>query len=238
MPVAIVDGRISDACERGLALRGFNIIKTEKNESVGDAISYHPDIAMFVADEVVITSVYYAEYSESVFSDIRYYTNNTKIRFVDEKQDKKYPYDAIFNALVIGKKMFCKTDTVSPAVLEYAREKSYEIIHVNQGYPACTVLPLSDSAAITSDKGMAKVLSSHGIKVTLIEDGDIALPPHEYGFIGGAAGVYLDTVYFLGDVTSHRSYEKIREACDAENKKIVSLSPDKLADLGRIIFLP
>ena len=85
---------------------------------------------------------------------------------------------------------------------------------------------------------MHDVLTKHGIRVTLIENGDVLLPPYEYGFIGGASGVFGDTVYFLGDVTKHRSYEKIRKACEGEGKDVVSLSDEGLIDLGRIIFLP
>lgn len=238
MPIAIVDGRISEACERGLMLRGFQIIKTVKNTDIGEAVSYHPDMLMFSHGNTVITSVYYAEYAESIFSDIRYFSADSKVRFVDEVQREKYPYDAIFNALVIGKRIFCKTDSVSEAVLEYAKCEGLEVVHVSQGYPACTVLAISESAAITADRGMCEVLSSSGIKVTLIENGDMLLPPYEYGFIGGAAGVFGDTVYFLGDVTKHRDYEKIRTACEGEGKRIVSLSSEGLIDLGRILFLP
>lgn len=237
MPIAIVDGRISDECERGLMLRGFKVIKTEKNKSIGEAVCYHPDMLTFVDGNTVITSVYYAEYAESLFSDIRYYSKDARITFIDEMQSEKYPHDAIFNALVIGKRIFCKSDTISKAVLEHAKERGLEIVHVNQGYPACTVLPISDDAAITADKCMCEALTRHGISVTLIEDGDILLPPYEYGFIGGAAGVFGNDVYFLGDVTKHRSYEKIREACEAVGKRIVSLSGEGLTDLGRILFL-
>ena len=238
MPCAIVDGRISVECERALIHRGFNVIKTQKNKYVGDAVSYHPDIVAFFDGNTVITSVYYAEDAEALFSDIRYCSPMVKIRFVDEMQNEKYPRDAIFNALVMGKRIFCKTDTVSPAVLEYARYCGLEVVHVNQGYPACTTLALSDEAAITADRGMADIMIRCGIRVTLIENGDILLPPHEYGFIGGTAGVYNGAVYFLGDVTTHRSYKKIIEAVEAEGLGAVSLSGDMLSDLGRIIFLP
>ena len=237
MSIAIVDGRISEACERGLLKFGFKVVKTEKNGYIGEAVSYHPDMLLFVHEGTVISSVYYAENAECFFSDIRCASENARLCFVDEWQSEKYPSDAIFNALVIGNKLFCKTDTVSGAVLEYARKKDMEVVHVNQGYPACTTLPISENAAITADKGIYDVLEKNGISVTLIENGDILLPPYEYGFIGGAAGVHKDRIFFLGDVTKHRSYEKIRMACEACKKEIVSLSDEKLVDLGRIFFL-
>lgn len=237
MPLAIVDGRISAECEAALTRYGYNVIKTQKNTKIGEAVSYHPDMLMFLHNNRIITSVYYAEEAESLFSDLRYFSTDVSISFVDEAQGAKYPADAIYNALVIGNRLFCKTDTVSSAVLSYARDTGLDIIHVNQGYPACTVLPLSDRAAITADRGMAAALADSGIEVTLIENGDISLPPHEYGFIGGAAGVHGGRVYFLGDITTHRSYPKIKEACEGHGLKAVSLGSGAPVDLGRILFI-
>jgi hypothetical protein len=110
------------------------------------------------------------------------------------------------------------------------------LVDVAQGYPACTVLKLSDGAAVTADRGMAKVLSEHGIRVYLIEDGGIALPPYEYGFIGGSAGVHDGVVYFLGDVSRHPSYAAILAALECEGLRHVSLSGGALVDLGGILF--
>jgi hypothetical protein len=73
--------------------------------------------------------------------------------------------------------------------------------------------------------------------VYVIETGDVTLPPYEYGFIGGAAGVYQGVVYFLGDLDTHRSKDVIKEACKAAKVVPVSLSCEPLADLGRIIFI-
>ena len=71
----------------------------------------------------------------------------------------------------------------------------------------------------------------------IIENGDISLPPYEYGFIGGAAGVYKNEVYFLGDISLHRSAKKICDAIRAEGFEPVSLSSEPLSDLGRILFI-
>ena len=73
--------------------------------------------------------------------------------------------------------------------------------------------------------------------VWLPDSGDILLPPHEYGFIGGAAGVFRDNVYFIGSIERHRDFHKIDAAIRAEGYTPVSLSDGPLTDLGRIIFI-
>ena len=99
------------------------------------------------------------------------------------------------------------------------------------------MLKLSDEAVITADRGLAKIFVEDGIRVTLIEDGGIDLPPYPYGFIGGCAGVYGGKVYFNGDVSLHPSLELIIDAIEREGMEIVCLSKEKLRDIGGIIFM-
>jgi hypothetical protein len=99
------------------------------------------------------------------------------------------------------------------------------------------VLKISENAAITADRGMAKALSDNGITVTLIENSSISLPPYEYGFIGGAGAAFGDKVFFLGDITSHPSYCKISDAISKCSRHPHSLSDEGLADLGGITFI-
>ena len=127
--------------------------------------------------------------------------------------------------------------SASEALIESAKKFGYEIVNVKQGYPACTVLKLSDSAAITADQGMANILEKHGIRVTLIEQGNVSLPPHEYGFIGGAGAIDGDRLFFFGDVKTHPESEKIIAAAEAEGLQIVPLGGGGLRDLGGIVFL-
>ena len=237
MAVAIVDCRISERCERSLLLRGFKVIKMPPSKKLGVAVESHPDMLMLKHGNEIITSADYCDEAAYVFSDIRELCPDVRIRFTDECFDVEYPRDAIFNALVADDKIYCRRASVSPAVLEVAERQGLQIINVKQGYPACTALYLARGVCITADKGMARALQSSGMTVFLIEDGDISLPPHEYGFIGGAAGVHNGVVYFLGNLDSHRSADIIKEACNAAKVAPVSLSDEPLSDLGRIIFI-
>ena len=126
--------------------------------------------------------------------------------------------------------------SVSQKIKEMADRLGYEICHTNQGYPACTVLAFGNNA-ITADKGVARLMESEGIKVTLIGNGGISLPPHEYGFIGGASGVVGDKVYFFGDLLSHPDGQLIGDKLREAGFTPISLSDEPLRDLGGIIAL-
>ena len=93
------------------------------------------------------------------------------------------------------------------------------------------------NSAITADAGLASVLKNNGVKVTLINQGGISLPPHEYGFIGGASGVVDNKIYFFGNLDSHPDVKAIREAILSEGYLPVSLSDEELSDFGGIIAL-
>lgn len=236
MKCAIVDERISEKCERGLIKHGFQVIKCPPFKKLPSALSSHPDILMAKIGNRIISSVEYCEEFPYLFSDIRELAPDVEMTFSDEYVSEKYPHDAIFNAMTVGNQIFLKEDTASISVKNFSKSLGLEIIPVKQGYPACTVLAFGNSA-ITADKGMQKALAQRGINVTLISNGDISLPPHEYGFIGGASGVYKDEVYFLGDIKTHRNSDIILKAIKQENFIPVSLSDEPLRDLGRIIFV-
>ena len=233
---ALVDTRITEKMRRSLMLRGFSIIELAPFAPLGEAVRSHPDTLIFRVGDRVVSSAEYAESASYVFTDLRDRVENIKMTFSDDRLGATYPSDCAYNALVMGELVFCKTASISHAVLETAASLGKKIVDVRQGYPACSTLPLGDRAAVTADRGMAKALSSNGIKVYEIEEGFISLAPHEYGFIGGACGVFRDKVYFLGDYTAHPSREILERAMADEGYTPVCLSDEPLMDLGGILF--
>lgn len=236
--IAIVDSRISEAQERRLTLAGFRVITLPPFSKLSAPVASHTDMLIHRIGNEYISFADYCEEASYVFSDISLYLVplGARMTFTADEVSSEYPCDARLNALHMDNKLFCKADSISPRLLEAARERGVEVISTKQGYPACTVLKLSEHAAITADRGMADVLTRHGINVTLIENGDIALEPYEYGFIGGAGGVYDGVLYLFGDPKTHRSYEKIKAAADTAGLSILPLSGGPLCDLGGILF--
>ena len=236
MKLLIVDKRISSKCEHALEKEGFYLIKLPPDPNLGEAVSSHPDTVLFHADGEIITTADYCDFAAYIFSDIRELKPDMRISFSADKRTDKYPADCIMNALVIGRRIFAKADTLSKSILKFAKNGGYEIVHTNQGYPACTVLAFGNSA-ITADEGMASLLRENGIRVTLISKGGISLPPYDYGFIGGASGVVGRKIYFFGDLNSHPDSAVIRKAIEEEGFIPVSLSDERLRDLGGMILL-
>lgn len=236
MKILIVDYKIPREFEKALCKEGFSLIKLPADPSLNEAVASHPDTVLFYSDGEIITTADYCDAAAYIFSDIRELRPEVKISFTADARGDIYPRDCIMNALVIGDRIFCKTDTVSDAIKDFATRRGYRLIHTNQGYPACSVLTFGESA-ITADRGLAEVMMQNGVRVTLIGAGSISLPPYEYGFIGGASGVINNKVYFFGDITSHPDSEKICQAIRSEGYIPCSLSSGELRDVGGFIAL-
>ena len=84
---------------------------------------------------------------------------------------------------------------------------------------------------------MAQVLKNNGIETLLIGPGHIALPPHEYGFIGGASFVHEKQVYFFGDINLHPDSSAILDFIYRHGYEAISLAEEGLLDLGGAVVL-
>ena len=237
MKTVIVDERISEGCLRGLMLRGFDPITLPPDPTLSEAVASHPDTVLLKLCDEIFTTADYCDAAAYVFSDIRERTPHIKISFTSDVRSSRYPDDCKMNALCIGKKLFARLDNLSPAVISAAKKQGLELVNTSQGYPACTVLGLNEKSAITADRGMARRLEKSGIEVTLIREGYISLPPYEFGFIGGASGVYDGKVYVFGNLSTHPDEEIIEDAVRRAGLETVSLSDEPLRDLGGIVFL-
>ena len=236
MKILIVDSRITDKCENALIKEGYTLLKLPSDKSLGEAVSSHPDTVLFYLNGNIITTADYCDCAAYIFSDLREFCPDVKIHFTSDERSEKYPHDCIMNALVVGNHIFCKSDTISRDIIDLANNSGYEICHTNQGYPACSVLAFGNNA-ITSDRGIAEAMKKLNINVTLIKDGFISLPPHKYGFIGGASGVVGKKVYFFGDVMTHPDGHLITQTVTEAGYTPISLSDEPLADFGGIISL-
>ncbi len=230
-----VDKRIPAEAVGELIKRGFAVVTLPPFSRLQDAVASHTDMLLFKIGDTVFSHADYVSEAPYVFEEL-YDAGIGKISLIDCEVTKAYPNDAVLNILAFGKKIFCKCDTVSKTVIEALQKAEYKIINVRQGYPACTVLKLNDGAALTADAGMARVLESEGIKVTVIENGGIDLYPYEYGFIGGAAGVADGKVYFTGSLDAHPSKKAIEKAIYEEMLTPIYLTRTRPIDVGGLLF--
>lgn len=238
MAYALCDERISKKCRASLIAEGFSLITMPKALGLPSAISSHTDMLFFSDGKTFITSEEYRKTNSELFSLLESALHSVDFLYTEDKFGSEYPNDAIFNALLIDNRLFIRMESCSSSLLRYAEKKGIKVIPVNQGYPACTVLGFGN-CAITADRGMARVLENEGITVTLIENSDcISLPPYTYGFIGGAAGVYKNKIYFLGNLDQHPDFELIKGSIKAAGYSPVFLDCESssLYDLGGIRF--
>ena len=239
MIYAFVDKRIPEGALATLSELGFCPVLIEPVGSLlGLAVESHTDLALF-------------SHGGTAIAPREYLTENPKIRDAvysafptviesDYTPGRNYPFDAIYNALVIGECLFARVESVCPDILAYAKREGLRVVNVRQGYPACLTLKV-DNAAITSDEGLYRAFTSEGIRALLIGNSEIIkLAPYPYGFIGGASGAFGNTVYFIGELSSHPEYGRIRDFIESEGYSLASLMPSsgELFDLGGIAFSP
>ena len=237
MKFALVDIRINPECEVSLKALGYDIIKLPPFSRLPTPLASHPDMLLHKCEDCLITSRAYYEENKAIFNRLEE-EGEIRLAISDECPTDKYPFDAIFNALPIENGVLLRRSSASRDIIKHYEKGARSIINTNQGYPACTALYLGANHIITSDSGIKRSAENYGIRVTLIENGDISLPPYEYGFIGGASGVDEKTVFFFGDIKSHRSYEKIANAINECGLSYISLGAFGLVDLGGIVFIP
>ena len=148
-----------------------------------------------------------------------------------------YPDDILFNILVIGKHLVGRLDSVSKKVLFCAKDAGYELHSVRQGYARCTTCVLSDEAAVTQDPGISALLRELKIDVLQVDEKDILLPGFDHGFIGGASGKFMESVYFTGDLSRLAKGGEIAAFCQKHGIKPVSLTQERLVDCGGLFFV-
>ena len=238
MKTVLVDHRLPKGAAEALSRDDFRVVKLPSAGALYPSpIASHADMILFHHGTTVITSEEYRREHPELFEELEGRLPYYRFIYTEDRQSADYPRDAIYNALVIGDRLFCKTDTVAGAILDYAKEAGLTVINTAQGYPSCTVLSLGDRA-VTADRGMARVLEKCGIPVYVISDSAfIGLMPYDYGFIGGSAGIHGGTVYFLGDVREHPDSGTIlRAIADAGLDMRILPVDGGMLDLGRLIF--
>lgn len=226
----IVAKNMPQMAKDNLIKLGFNLIESAELKTVHKGLKYHPDMQIVKGDGCYICA-------PCCYDHYKLYFENIGIKLIKGKNDPKenYPYDVPYNVAIVDNYAIHNFEFTDSKVSE---NLNCEKINVNQGYSKCSICVVSDNAVITSDKGIAKVLTSYDIDVLAVTEGYIELEPFKYGFIGGCSGIISDDkIAFCGDISLHPDYEKIKEFCHKHGKKIVCLTNSKPVDVGTIMLL-
>ena len=211
---------------------GIECLLLNKSLLLDDEISCHADISAFNFGngQVLLNkgSIGEAEPEKLGLTPIFY---NKSIR-------SPYPYDVPLNIAYTGKHIICNSKHTAKEIIDFADSNNIEIINTKQGYSKCNLCIISDNAVITEDSGLASLLNIYQYDVLLISSGDVYLSETHHGFLGGASSkISSDKMYFSGNLSSHRDYEKIIKFLELYNIQPIYNKSRKLTDFGGIIQL-
>ena len=213
---------------------GFEVAILHRYVRLGAGVDTHADLMFFPIDRKIFIYSEVAKAEPSLVADLC--QRGYDIVEVDIPPSKSYPYDIPLNCLQVGQYIFCKKKHTSRSVIKYAEKNGYTVVNTNQGYARCAACPVGDSGIISADPSMLKATCSAHLDTLSISEGYVRLEGFDHGFIGGACGVYENTLYFAGDIGTHPDCESIKAFCRERGLELVSLSDEPLCDVGSIFF--
>ncbi len=229
MKKILLSNTVSEKCELSLAKMGYDCIKLPLFDKLQPAVATHADMLLFFDGSAILTHADYYLQNKQLFDGLQ-----TRIDTTDEQIFADYPNDVLFNAVLTKEGvLFSKETSTSKFIKKYAKS----IINVKQGYTACSTCRVSEIGFITTDKGLYDAYTKNGIDALLVEKKCIYLPGYDCGFIGGASVVLEEGVCFFGNISEHTDYERISLFAEKHGKKVLSLSDEKLTDIGGAVVL-
>ena len=225
--IIIADNRIPDEAKSQLEKYGGVEYLSSKGITY-PAVSGHPDIFFCQLGVQLIAT-------PNTPVDIIYKLTKESVGVIFGKSEigNIYPETARYNA-VITDEFFIHNTAYSD--IEIKKNSTAEnVIHVNQAYTRCNLIPLKNNCFITSDRGIENALLKSKLDVLYVNPDGILLPGHKNGFIGGACGITEYKLFFLGDLDYFPEGDKIRKYIT--DYEIIELYKGPLFDGGSLIFI-
>jgi hypothetical protein len=207
-----------------------NLMELETRGITYDAISGHPDIFFTQAGNRLIAApnlpdVYQKKLAESGVVFIK----------GEKAVGASYPETAMYNAVVSDNLLVHNLD-ITDAVVRLAAGQRQQI-HVNQGYTRCNLLFIAPGMAISSDKKICDQLIRAGIKMLYFDPSHIRLPGFSNGFVGGACGMFNNTLFIAGNLRHHTDGDPLKQFCAGAGVAVTELCDEPLFDGGGILFI-
>lgn len=191
------------------------------------AVQNHADLSVFHAGSGVLFC------SQSVADAVRCLSpKETHIVPVGGK----YPNDCALNIAWLINDAFGLEQGSAMLVRNHLFGKGVKWHPVQQGYANCSVCPVGPSAAITDDPSIYASAVKAGLDVLFVKKGDVRLPGHDYGFIGGASAMIgPKRIVFFGDLSTHCDCERIKAFLFDHKCTYRDLPGVPLTDIGGIV---
>ena len=233
--LVVTDSKIPLPCKASLESRGFRVLPLPPFSALDPRVASHPDMLILpLHGHLFAHERYYKEASAELCRIAK--DASLSLTLTSDEIGKEYPRDVRMNAAVIGNNIIGKKDAVSHEIIDLALRHQMHFENVKQGYAKCSSVVLGDKAMITADRGIAAACRALSLDALEIKSGSVLLDGYDYGFIGGASGVYDKTVFFCGDLSLHPDGDNIVAFCQKHGFEAVSLSKEPLYDVGTLFF--
>ncbi len=231
---AIVSSEISTEELSALASE-FRVLPLPPEMALAPPVRSHPDMILSaVGTRLLLSSAYYSENRELI-NEIAELSGLT-VTPSSHQRGEKYPCDVGFNTAVASDFIICNKNSAASEILSEAESCGLSIVHVKQGYAACSCI-VTDDIIITSDTGIHQACERARLNSALVKNTGIELPGYDVGFIGGAGGFACGTLYFYGSICGMECEDTIRRIAEHYGYRIRSLSNGPLTDRGGIKFI-
>ncbi len=205
----------------------YEILPSKTVDGLASPVSAHPDMTLCNVEDTWVAEKTAHDYYCKVLPEETILCGNTAL-------GRNYPQDIAYNVLISEHTAFANVQHMDSVLKRVLEEKKCSVVPVKQGYAKCSVA-VAGKCMITADIGIKTQAERCGFSVLLISQGDVRLSGYNYGFIGGASGFIDHTLFFFGDITKHRDFEKIKGFLE-ENRVLFSYIPDfPLTDVGTLI---
>ena len=250
----IVDHKIPDEAKKELVLSFSQdsgvLMELETDGLVYPAISGHPDIFFCQAPQTLVVSPNLPERYLNLLDQHKITYVKGHIHTGEIANDKKNGSQSIqlkqkkaaenkamtcYNAAINNQFLVHRLEYTEPVILENCH--FLKKIAVKQGYTRCNLMLLKDSHYITSDQGIDLVLKSAGLNGLYVSPENIVLPGFPNGFIGGAMGLYQNSIYFTGSLKYLPGGEEIAAFIKGLGYRVTELYDGPLFDGGGILFI-
>jgi len=228
----IIDKRADKSILNKLTELNVQFYKSTSIDFLYEPVDTHPDMQIhFIDKKTAVCAPCVYEYYKSVLPE-----NITLIKGYSDPE-RTYPGDCTYNITKIGKNIIGNLPYIDKKITKLYSDLGYEFIHVKQGYTKCNLCIVDSNSVITEDDGLFKTLTALGIDVLKISSGEVLLKNFKNGFIGGASGFLSEsTIGFLGSLTQHSDYGKIKSFITDRNINVQELSQNKLNDYGSLLY--
>lgn len=224
----IVDKKIPPDAKRALSHYG-ELLELQTSGITYEAISGHPDIFFHQINAKLIIAPNLPEEYKQILS-----RNGLEFVAGEQAVGKKYPASSTYNAVSTGSHLihnFRHTDAVITAMGGNAG-----LIHVDQGYTRCNLIPLDDHHFISSDHGIQRVLERFEKDCLYVDPKGIILKEFQHGFFGGCCGLHQGKMFLLGTLDHYPEGDRVEQYLSGLQIEIIELYNGPLFDGGSILF--